>query len=518
MSNTTSKTGADTRARSLGREIAHIIPPLLMLGALPLLWYAITRLMALLYYPYPHDGLEGTLLHEARLLQAGQPLYQPLQRFWFVSAPYPPVHPLVLSLADHIPGPHLFWGGRLVSLVATLSIVLLIIVVCRRVGATWLGAALGATIFISAPSVLLWGTRIKPDMLALLCTALGLAFATGYMARSEAYARRPLLWLLPALCFALAFFTKQTAVAAPLATGLALMIDDVRGWRSAHNAGFAWRLPLRWRTLSFGLGYAIFVFGAWALLDVITQGQFTAHVWGLHRSEWWTVQLLLKFVGLLQPYLPGILLAAAVVVLALRDRRALVPACYALVVPISLLGSGETGANHNHLLESLLAISLVVGIVAGWLPNWLARGQWVPSFMVVALLAAQIGLAYRPPDWFVGELAPDEPPKRFIDYIQNTPGEILADDVSLLVAAGRPLRYDDPSTMGPAARSGVWDQSGLIEDIAAQRFSAILIQVNVERTLDDATGRWTTEVLMAVRQHYKLLYKDTIKIYVPREG
>jgi hypothetical protein len=324
--------------------------------------------------------------------------------------------------------------------------------------------------------------------------------------------------LLPALCFALAFFTKQTAVAAPLATGLALIIDDVRGWRSAHNAGFAWRLPLRWRTLSFGLGYAIFVFGAWALLDVITQGQFTAHVWGLHRSEWWTVQLLLKFVGLLQPYLPGILLAAVVVVLALRDRRALVIACYALVVPISLLGSGETGANHNHLLESLLAISLVVGIVAGWLPNWLARGQWVPSFMVVALLAAQIGLAYRPPDWFVGELAPDEPPKRFIDYIQNTPGEILADDVSLLVAAGRPLRYDDPSTMGPAARSGVWDQSGLIEDIAAQRFSAILIQVNVERTLDDATGRWTTEVLMAVRQHYKLLYKDTIKIYVPREG
>src|SRR5436853_7862951 len=88
----------------------------LALLALPLLWSAATRLLALLNYPYPHDGLAGTLLHEARLLWAGEPLYQPLTRLRFVSAPYPPLHPLLLGLVNKIAGPHVFWSGRLISL------------------------------------------------------------------------------------------------------------------------------------------------------------------------------------------------------------------------------------------------------------------------------------------------------------------------------------------------------------------------------------------------------------------
>jgi hypothetical protein len=101
-------------------------------------------------------------------------------------------------------------------------------------------------------------------------------------------------------------------------------------------------------------------------------------------------------------------------------------------------------------------------------------------------------------------------------YIRATPGEVLADDVGLLYAAGRPLRYDDPSTMGPAASSGVWDQSGLLQEIAERRFSAILIPVNVERDTVDVTGRWTPEMLAAIRAHYRLAFRDTIFTYVPK--
>jgi hypothetical protein len=128
----------------------------------------------------------------------------------------------------------------------------------------------------------------------------------------------------------------------------------------------------------------------------------------------------------------------------------------------------------------------------------------------------QIALAYRPQPWYTGELAPDDAPDRYIAFIRAAPGEVLADDVGLLYAAGRPLRYDDPSTMGPAARSGVWDQSGLIAEIAEQRFSAILLPVNLDRESVDATGRWNTEVLAAVRAHYKLAFRDTIFTYVPK--
>jgi hypothetical protein len=529
MSNATPQSNARAEARALSGTAGIVALVLLALPALPLLWGAATRLLALLNYPYPHDGLEGTLLHEARLLWAGEPLYQPLQRGRFVSAPYPPLHPLLLGLADQLAGPHVFWGGRLLSLVAALGVAALIVLIVRRAGGSWLGGLLGMSLFLSAPPVLLWATRVKPDLTALLWTALGLFLAVHLTTddRRPTTERRnwwPVVggqWSVVAACFVLAFFTKQTEVMAPLGTGLALLIADLRAFYGAgERAGYLGRLPMRGRTLIYGLSYFALALGVWALLDLVTAGQYTAHVWGLHRSEWWTAALLSKFVALLMPYLPAIVLALLVLIRAVRTGRALVPACYALVVPISLLGAGEVGANHNHLLECLLALALTTGIAAGWMADLLrsatVRYAWLMSGALLVLLAIQLALAYQPQRWYIGELAPDDPPDRYIAFIRAAPGEVLADDVGLLYAAGRPLRYDDPSTMGPAANSGVWDQRGLLQEIAERRFSAILLPVNIDRDSVDATGRWTPEMLAAIRAHYKLAFRDTIFTYVPR--
>lgn len=552
MSNATPQSKARVKAPALSGAAGIVALALLALAALPLLWGAAVRLLALLRYPYPHDGLEGTLLHEARLLWAGEPLYQPLERGRFVSAPYPPLHPLLLGFADQFAGPHVFWSGRLLSLAAAISVAALIVLIVRRAGGTWLGGLLGTSIFLSAPPVLLWSTRVKPDLTALLWTALGLCLAvhmtTDEYSEPRTKNREPPRrdrfsvlgswfspWFWVALCFVLAFFTKQTDVMAPLGTGLALLIGDLRAFYGAgERTGFIGRMPMRWRTLLYGLSYFALALGIWALLDLVTAGQYTAHVWGLHRSEWWTAGLLSKFVALLVPYLPAVLLALLVLIRVIRTGRALVPACYALVVPISLLGAGEVGANHNHLLESLLALALTTGIAAGWMAEMLRSANtrefpriltnyfsysyysWIASGVILILLAIQLGLAYQPQQWYIGELAPDDPPDRYIAFIRAAPGEVLADDVGLLYAAGRPLRYDDPSTMGPAANSGVWDQGGLIQEVTERRFSAILLPVNLDRDSVDATGRWTPEMLAAIRAHYKLAFRDTIFTYVPR--
>jgi len=560
MSNATPQSTARPAPRALRGSAGIVALALLTLGGLPLLWNTGARLRALLRYPYPHDGLEGTLLHEAHLLWSGAPLYQPLEPNRFVSAPYPPLHPLLLGLADQIAGPHVFWGGRLLSLAAALGVAALIVLIVRRAGGTWLGGLLGASLFLSAPPVQLWATRVKPDLTALLWTAIGLYLAvrlTDIDQRSnvQTFKRSNVdPWPLVALCFALAFFTKQTSVMAPLGTGLALLITDLRAFYGhAEHGGYLGRVPMRRRTLIYGLSYMTLALGIWGLLDLVTAGQFTAHVWGLHRGEWWSAALLGKFVALLAPYLPEVLLALLVLIRAVRSGRALVPACYALVVPFSLLGAGETGANHNHLLECLLALAITAGIAASWLAER-ARGRpaneredsrnttkdihssnypsteredtrntvknlsysrALPATILIALVV-QLALAYRPQEWYLGELAPDDPPERYLTFIRAAPGEVLADDVGLLYAAGRPLRYDDPSTMGPAAESGVWDQRGLLQEIAERRFSAILIPVNVERETIDATGRWTPEMLAAIREHYQLAFRDTISSYVPK--
>src|SRR5690242_32631 len=56
-----------------------------------------------LSYNAPLDGQEGMALWEAGLLRNGPGLYQPVVLERFVSAPYPPVHPFVLSLLDPPP-------------------------------------------------------------------------------------------------------------------------------------------------------------------------------------------------------------------------------------------------------------------------------------------------------------------------------------------------------------------------------------------------------------------------------
>nr|MDQ2997732.1 hypothetical protein [Chloroflexota bacterium] len=178
------------KAPALSGAAGIVALALLALLALPLLWGAAVRMLALLRYPYPQDGLEGTLLHEARLLWAGEPLYQPLERGRFVSAPYPPLHPLLLGFANQFAGPHVFWSGRLLSLVAALSVAALIVLIVRRAGGTWLGGLLGTSIFLSAPPVLLWSTRVKPDLTALLWTALGLWFAQRSLALTSDEGRR----------------------------------------------------------------------------------------------------------------------------------------------------------------------------------------------------------------------------------------------------------------------------------------------------------------------------------------
>jgi len=510
---------------------------------------ALGRIAALLAYPYAHDGLEGTLLYEARLLRAGEALYRPLELYRFVSAPYPPIHYLFLALFDLILGPHVFWPGRLLSLIAALGVALFAALIVRRTGAAWAVAALAAALVLSIPPLQLWSTRIKPDVLALLFTSIGL-YCTTRACTSPPKTTSPML-ILAAIAFVLAFFTKQTALAGPLAAGLALLINDLRDRYSdaPPYAGYASPLPIRWRTILFTGLYLGLVLIIWGLLDLITARQYTLHVWWEgKRTEWWTFLLFSKIIVLLGFWWPQMILAALALLLSWKQRSLLVPACYVLVVPLTLLGTGEQGANHNHLLETHLALAIAGCAALGVLiappplphpsptrgdgheefpngqfprsPAWVRGihqriGIW--ALLLGCLLAgAQIYQVAHPPDWYAGELNPQDPPERFLNFIRNTPGEILADDTGLLFQAGRDLRYDDPSTMGPAARIGAWDQRGLLEEIAQQKFSAIILPVNAEKSIIDPAGRWTPEMLSAINAHYKLKFRDTLYIYVPR--
>jgi hypothetical protein len=278
---------------------------------------------AMLAYRYPLDGQEGTLLYEARLLRAGEPLYQPLQPDRVVAAPYPPVYYLALAALERLANPAgghppvteqpIFLPGRLLSLTAMLSVAAALTLIVWRIGKNPAIGLVAACLWLAFPPVQLWSTRIKPDTLALAFTALGLLAATWYVTRSRqgGMPERDVSgdWLLvsAAVAFALAFFTKQTAVAAPAATGLTLLLvgvveywNAVRGGRHAQMRQRSAFRPLLWLrrlltagelrpVLLFSGVYAGLVAATWIGLDLLTGGQYTFHVWGLHPAEWWSL-------------------------------------------------------------------------------------------------------------------------------------------------------------------------------------------------------------------------------------
>lgn len=491
----------------------------LCFASAPLIDRVLTLAARQLNNPYPNDGIEGTLLYEARILSSGQALYQPLAPDRFVSAPYPPIYLALVGLSDRLfPAGHAFWQGRLVSALAALGIASLIVLIAYQLGRCWQAGVLGAVVFLSAPPVILWGTRIKPDLLAIFLSTFGLYLATYCFARRESASQQPAAEPLvhPALagaavCFTLAFFTKQTTLMAALATGLALLIDDLAAYLGHARAGRI-GAPFR-RTIAFGLLLLGMILATWASCDLATAGQFTAHVWGLHRSEWWSMYLVRKYTLRLTPYWPALVLAIPLLLWAARNRRALPLACYFVVAPITLLGAAEISANHNHLLESILALSLASAGALAIASQSKAR-IWF-SLLVFGLFALQLRFVYQPHPLYKGEFRLHDSPARFVHFIRNTPGEILSDDVGLLILSGKPIRYDDPSTIGPAARYGIWDQSGLVREIAERRFSAILLDDRIDKDPPDGIGRWTSEMRAAIRAHYQLKFHDQLNVYVP---
>ncbi len=500
-----------------------------------------------LVFRYPLDGLEGTLLSEARLLRAGEALYQPIRPDRFVSAPYQPLSYLALALAeqvayngdappaDVIQGP-IFLPGRVVSLACMLGAGILIGIAGWRLTRSWITLPLALSLWLAFPPVTLWATRIKPDPLALCFTAVGMAVAASHVARWSGPTRvgvRSTEWrlMLAAFFFACAYFTKQTALAAPMAVGLTLVIQS---WMASGARTPGWKFVSAMRSpLIFGGSYLLLIGLAWAILEYVTGGQYTVHVLGMHRTEWWSFGLFRKYLNLLFFNWPLLIAGGMALVLCVYRRHGAasvpehpgealltLPALYLLTALPGLLAAGAEGAHHNHLLEPYLALVLAAVVLAtGRQPQ--ARAMRTPGYglamlLALALIIGQLWVLRERPPWYRSEfnLARQER-GRFINLIQSQPGEVLADDVALLLAAGRPLRYDDPSTMGPAARIGIWNESNLLAEVSTQHFSLILLPFNAMERNQDPRGRWSPQFIAQLRVHYTLLYRDEIYAYVP---
>jgi len=396
---------------------------------------------------------------------------------------------------------------------------------------------LAGALFLSLPKVMVWSTRFRGDMLMVALTAAGLTCMAIGSAADPPWRRGAWSWLLiGAILFTFAFYTKQTALAGPIAAGVYLLLCD-------------WRSGLKW---CVALGALVLV--PLAILDIATNNWFYLKMVTYHSLPLRALTLtrLLQF-AFWEDQWPLILLALAQtgVVLAGRiaKRRLINAGGDGLLVPlfvvatIIMLPTGAVvGADHNHLIMSGLAMSAAVGaLLAKLLVSLTDEGRRTKddrsaSRLTVVdgrllgllggaaalLVAVYILFTSEPSSWYDPDLTmptadQQEQLRKIVQNISHNPGTLFfSDDPGLLALAGKATTYDDPFTMTALANENRWDETTYRKQLEDGDFSLLLLSCDVNTPDTCRSDTFSPGVLEAIRTGYNVLFRDIVFTYAPK--
>jgi hypothetical protein len=459
-------------------------------------------------YPFELDYGEGIVWQQAMLIPSER-MYGDITRFPFLVFHYPPVYHLVVHAVAAL-GVDVLIAGRSVSLISSLAIGLLagalaFAAVRGEAGrpASLVGSAVaGLGVFCFAP-VVVWSPLMRVDMLAVALSFLGVWWA----ARSES---RPWLLYLAVVAFALALYTKQTCIAAPIATVSVMLWVDCR------------------RTLkACGLGLLL-AGAALAVLNWATHGGFLRHIllYNLNRYDLATAA---RTLVVAVPHLVFVVVAVTAIAegwrriaaecgrtgavllceFPRRDRAARLHAILTVYLGVStamLATLGKSGSSVNYMVEWMCVLSVLVGTMAARVVHHTLHGdrsepikpRSVFPSLLPTLLTVQVLLL--PPR---ADLDVDPAHLRemglLVARIRDAQRPVLSDDMVLVMKAGREVVWE-PAIFAELASTGRWDERRVINKIANRDFAFAITQGQPGTALYDS--RYTPGVEQALETAY----------------
>jgi len=416
---------------------------------------------------------------------------------------YPPVYfwaaaalDSILSVGDPLVAP------RLISLTATVGLGWSLVKIRRLYGTNWTWFLILVGAVSLAPGVQRQLAAAQVDMLAISLTVAGVLFAL----RSDKLGAP--IW--PAFaCFALAVFTKQSFLAAPLALLLHRYISG-----------------RRIQALREGTTFAGIVIGGFLLLNWWTAGGFSKHTLAAVADSGAVINLI-RVIGDSVPLFWGAL--ALLVLLSVRDR--LQPAFPELWVSMAVVlhvgAMLKTGSSVNYFLEPLVAL-LVLGTVrtvrAPWEAGRRVRDRRIALVLFAVLVA---GSVFRAGDVMREiSVASGVVPIRMAEFDGGYPLVEVAFFPAVMGHGSRPY-VSDPFAFGALAESGVWDPAQLAADLSERRVPFALTTIDIGPSMDhDATVEdmlfayfWRMAAVRdGLRSEYTELTAGQLRVWVPRDG
>jgi len=438
---------------------------------------------------YRIDQVSGVHMALAWNVNHGQ-LYPPLyDGSSYGGTRYMPLPIVIDAAAARLTDDYLV-SGKLLSYAYAAGLLVLVVVILRTMRCPWSLAVGFAAMVLVTETGLAASMDARSDALPVLLQVAAVALIR--------YRRRPVATVASAGLAALAFVAKLTAVWAPIAVVVWLLVED------------------RKRLIRFIAAYVGFVCGLLAVFALASQGRLFENVFGLAGAGLGGAGSLLR-----SPYrffheaIPQAMAAWALVPLvvaavwwSVRRRRlsiwCLGLASYTVVLMVML---ADRGVGWNQLIDLLVLVALVVGELAGEAAEDAGVRPLAAFVAVTVLWVNATGLAFlygpeikkvRDPAYLATVSA------RPLDGADAT-RRILAEDPYVPVSLDQRPVVVDPFmliTIGERDPAAVRD---LVMRIRAHEFDLVVLRVSLE---DPSMAWWFHEeafgadVADALRENY----------------
>ena len=460
-------------------------------------------------FPFAIDYGEGIVWQQMLLIVSAKG-YGSIDGLPAIVFHYPPVFHVMSAVLAAASGLDQLAAGRLLSIAATASTALFAAMIvghlCRATAdrrACWICGLLTGMMVFSLSPVVDWSMLMRVDMVALAFSFAGVYYGIRALAQPKAV-------YIAALCFVIAVYTKQTAIAAPAAV-------------------FGTLLVLRPKTALAGVltsvasGLAVL-----AALSWFTDGGFLRHIlwYNINRVD---PHRLLWIVGIAARHALYLAVAAVVVVQRLRKLRATNPEhsnlrslrsrliaaphdagfimilAYFLATTLMLVTVAKSGSSINYFVEWTCSIVLLVGLaLCDAAKAATGASRFVPSASLTLLLPLAVAIQAL--------ILPNAPDQRdLMDPARrqelNTLGEmvrtasrpVISDDMAILLRNNKEVQWE-PAIFAELSSTGLWDERPIVNKINAGVFAFFITDgVRGERLFD---SRYNPAVADAIDAAY----------------
>jgi hypothetical protein len=431
-----------------------------------------------------------------------------------------PVYFVLHSLVAQLIGREYVLSGKLLSLVIVISLIALTFVIIRRLGVSRSFALLLATLVLLTGPGFQAATSIRADALATLLQ-LGAIALVAHLG--------PRLTVPAAALAALAVFTKLSALWAPIAIALWLLLR--------HRRDF----------LLFTTSFIGFVVASAFAVQVISHGHFLDNLgtmafggvyagFAIKKSTVYTLEMLLRDAPAMWALVPFVF--GSCTLAARRRQLTLYHFAFLASVVILLVVMADTGTDTNHFVEPIVLGVIVLGAL--WAADRPDASSPIGVVLVIAVLwaganAFVVHLRARAQEVVVQLTrgggypqpcgASASRPCLEVETLLatiRTATRVLAEDPSIAVARGEvPVVLDAWAISKIERRHPEW-VAQLADRVDAAEFDYVILLLRFE-TVDPDFKLWYRDefgktVMSAIKRRYTWVGEvDGFQLYVPRK-